>query len=119
MQRKLDEIGGIDFFGASGRELASGLVSGLRARLEPPVANAPTTPVQQGQGRTWATRAGIQVDRITCVWLILRQIDPHATFKFVPTTGDVPLAEIIHDIDVRDGKFARPETAGWRRFSSE
>ena len=156
LQRKLDEIGGIDFFGASGREVASGLLTGLRVRLEPPPDAQAATPVQQWQGRTWVTRTGIQVDRIACAWLIRRYVDPHAVFKFVPPTGYQPLpdelrfdmytaefthecdkcsfevlvermgltatpglqalAEIIHDIDVKDGKFARPEAPGVAAF---
>src|SRR5262249_7930469 len=27
-----------------------------------------------------------------------------------------PIAEIVHDIDLKDGKFARPETAGIERI---
>jgi hypothetical protein len=31
----------------------------------------------------WVTRAGCEVDRAACAWLIVRHIDPGATFVFV------------------------------------
>jgi hypothetical protein len=37
----------------------------------------------------WVTRAGCHVDRAACAWLILRQIDPAASFEFVEN-DDVP-----------------------------
>jgi hypothetical protein len=102
-------------------------------------------------GRTWVTRPGVKVDRISSAWLIRRFIDPEARFKFVPPRGYEPAAgelrfdmyeaeythenehctfqtllerfglrdsalraigEIIHDIDCKDERFGRPETAG-------
>lgn len=152
LQRKHDEIAAIDFFGATGREVTDGLLRALRACGEPAVAPVKPPPLASYQGRTWVTRQGIKVDRIACAWLILRHIDPQATFKFVQAAGYVPLAgevrfdmfaaefthegdqcsfevliarlglgdqpglralaEIVHDIDIKDGKFARPEAAG-------
>ena len=32
----------------------------------------------------WVTRAGGNVDRVACPWLIRRFIDAHAQFLFVP-----------------------------------
>ncbi|HEX4422339.1 MAG TPA: chromate resistance protein ChrB domain-containing protein [Kofleriaceae bacterium] len=58
------------------------------------------------------------VDRIACTWLIRRFIDPAARFVFVsgkdytPRPGELRFdmfdAEIVHDIDLKDGKFGRP-----------
>lgn len=158
LERRLEEISAIDFFGASGRETVHGLLGGVRARVTPKVAPpAPESGSEKPRGRTWVTRAGIHVDRIASAWLVQRFIDPEATFKFVPAKGyapmpgelrfdmfeaefshegdlctfevlcgrfslDVPgsrwvpglraVAELIHDIDLKDGKFGRPETAG-------
>jgi hypothetical protein len=156
IERQLEEITGIDFFGASGRETVAGLIGALRNRLSPP---APSTtqgvPVEQARdsfvGRTWVTRVGIHVDRIGSAWLIRKCIDPEATFKFVVAKGYVPeprelrfdmfdaeyshegdactfevlcqrfgiqvpgiraVAEIIHDIDLKDRKYGHPETEG-------
>jgi hypothetical protein len=154
LERRIEEVSTIDYFGAAGREAAYGLVVALRARLTPKTT-PPPAPEQrmrdQYQGRTWVTRSGVHVDRIASAWLIRRFIDQHATFKFVPAKGYAPeageqrfdmfeaefshegdlctfevlcarfaltepglsaVAELIHDIDVKDGKFNRPETAG-------
>jgi hypothetical protein len=154
LERRIEEIAAIDFFGASGRETAHGLLAALRARLTPrtlpPPAPEPDEPGAY-HGRTWVTRAGIHVDRIASAWLIRRFIDPGARLKFEPAKGYVPepgdlrfdmfeaefshegdlctfevlcarfqleqpglraLAELVHDIDLKDGKFGRPEVAG-------
>ena len=41
-------------------------------------------------GRTWVTRRGVKVDRISSAWLIRRFLDPKARFKFVPAKGYKP-----------------------------
>ncbi|HEY6101017.1 MAG TPA: chromate resistance protein ChrB domain-containing protein [Anaeromyxobacter sp.] len=156
LRHRLAEAGKVDFFGAPGREIAEGLVSGLEARMKPTTDEAsrrtdPTSRPEQVRKRTWVTRTGIKVDRMASAWLIRRFIDPEARFKFVPAKGYVPekgelrfdmfeaeythegdlctfevlvqrfgladpalraLAEIVHDIDVKDGKFGREEAAG-------
>ena len=88
LERRLAQVSAIDFFGASGREAAAGLVSGLQARLIPAPAVEPAPGSGKGfeeyRGRTWATRQGIHVDRMASAWLIRRFIDPDARFKFVP-----------------------------------
>jgi hypothetical protein len=154
LERRLEEIRSIDFFGASGRESAGGLLAALRARLTPPAE--PIQPAKADDrasyhGRTWVTRAGIHVDRIASAWLIQRYIDPNPRFEFVQPKGYVhepgqlrfdmfeaefshegdlctfevlcvrfglaqpglrALAELVHDIDLKDDKFGRPEAAG-------
>jgi hypothetical protein len=157
LRRRLDEIAAIDFFGATGREIVGGLLSAIAARLDP----VDSATAQKGQGmdkltgRTWVTRAGIQVDRIASAWLIRRFIDPEARFKFVAARGYAPepgelrfdmfdaeythegdlctfevlldrasypdralraIAEIVHDIDLKDGKHGRAETQGVARL---
>jgi hypothetical protein len=154
LERRIEEISTIDYFGAGGRESAHALVVALRARITPKTT-PPPAPEQsmrdQYQRRTWVTRTGVHIDRIASAWLIRRFIDSEATFKFVPAKGCTPeagelrfdmfeaefshegdlctfevlcarfdvkepgiaaVAELIHDIDVKDGKFNRPETAG-------
>lgn len=98
----------------------------------------------------WATRAGCHVDRAACAWLIVRSIDPDATFVFVHDPSDVPadaiafdipgarlshhegdctfevlmreygvdepglraVAEIVHEADIGDERYAAPEAPG-------
>lgn len=152
LEQRIAEHGATDFFGATGREIASNLLRELRARVEVPVVSVNSQPAPPPpHGRTWVTRAGIGVDRIASAWLIQRFIDPAATFKFVAAKGYTPepeelrfdmfeaeyshegdacsfevlcarfglqtpglryLAELVHDIDLKDGKFGHPETPG-------
>src|SRR4051812_8359872 len=160
LRARFAQVNAIDFFGASGREAADGLLRGVEARLLQlePSEEEPTRMGSSGRnfgdlkGRTWVTRTGVFVDRIGSAWLIRRFIDPSAQFKFVPAKGYVPepgelrfdmfdaefthegdrctfevllsradlerdralsrIAEIVHDIDLKDGKFARSEAEG-------
>jgi hypothetical protein len=155
LRQRLSELGAIDFFGAPGREIAEGLVSGMEARMKPSVESKETAKAtlrsEEYGGRTWVTRAGIKVDRMASAWLIRKFIDPRARFKFVPAKGYEPqkgelrfdmfeaefthegdlctfevllerfgldepalrtMAEIVHDIDVKDAKYGREEASG-------
>jgi hypothetical protein len=162
LRARLAQVHAIDFFGASGRETADGLLRGLESLLlkfGPTTRDSPemahkTDDVAGLKGKTWVTRAGVFIDRIGSAWLIRRFIDHDARFKFVPAKGYVPeagelrfdmfeaeythegdrctfevlvdradlkkdrglaaIAEIVHDIDMKDGKFGRPEAEGIR-----
>ena len=154
-ERRLEEIGNLDFCHAPAREAALASIAALRARLETPRSERPgeaaTDLRASSQGKVWVTRTGVHVDRIASAWLIRRFIDAEARFKFVSPRGSRPapgelrfdmfeaefthegelctfevllrrfeiaeaglaeLAEIIHDIDLKDARFKRPETAG-------
>jgi hypothetical protein len=154
LEQRMHDIMATDFFGASLRETAGGLLQELRARAEMPQLKATATGWRdQMRGRTWVTRTGIHVDRIGSAWLIRRLIDPDAHFKYVSPKGYVPLdgelrfdmfeaeyshegdrctfetlldrfdlrgeaglvavAEVVHDIDLKETKFDRPETVGF------
>jgi hypothetical protein len=155
LEQRMHGIMATDFFGASLRETAGGLLQELRDRAETPQIEAAASigPGVQMRGRTWVTRTGIHVDRIGSAWLIRRLIDPDARFKYVSPRGYVPLegelrfdmfeaeyshegdrctletlldrfdlrgeaglvavAEVVHDIDLKETKFERPETAGF------
>jgi hypothetical protein len=157
-QRRLGEIGELDFFGAPGREATTSLLASLEERLRRPVAAAPPpkeASLRRVKGAVWVTRKGVHVDRIASAWLIKRFIDHEAKLKFVSPKGYAPqggelrfdmfeaeythegdsctfevlarrfqisdpavsaIAEVVHDIDVHDGKFERPETPGVERL---
>lgn len=99
LQRRLTEVGNIDFFDAPGRAKAEELLREIEASLRStrsakgkakvPKAVGTHRPRQAG---TWVTRRGIHVDRMASAWLIRRFIDPEAQFKFVPSTGYLPRA---------------------------
>jgi hypothetical protein len=144
-----------DFFGAplakKARAAALQITKSL-ATFEPQ-AQSVTPPKRQNrrvfQGRTWATREHIHIDRLCSAWLVRRFIDQKARFVFAPESKlpgsavlfDVfgaefshhgedctfetlmkvfqlkddaldTLAEIVHDIDMKDEKFGRVEAAG-------
>jgi len=153
-RKRLEEIAGIDFFGAQGRGAAETLLEGLQKRLErrnETMKGSKKTRTTDLVGRTWVTRRGIKVDRISSAWLVRRFVDPKARFRFIdpkseaarPTeigfdmvggefthegdrctletlvrrtavadAGLRPIVQIVHDIDLKDSKFGRPETAG-------
>ena len=155
LKRRLGDVIAIDYFGALARGEAEAALLGFEGRLQPQHAeeseNVGESVVETYDGRTWVTRAGIQIDRIASAWLIRRFIDTSAHFKFVTERGYIPaegevrfdmfeaefthqgedctfevllrrlglgdpalaaIAEIIHDIDLKDDKFGRPEAAG-------
>ena len=155
LRQRLTELAAIDFFGAPGREVAEGLVSGMEARMKPSMESHETAKStlrrEEYQGRIWVTRTGIKVDRMASAWLIRKFIDPQARFKFVPAKGYEPerdelrfdmfeaefthegdlctfevlidrfglaepslraIAEIVHDVDVKDAKYGREEAPG-------
>ena len=160
LKKRLDEVVAIDFFGAPGREAATGLVSGIEERVRgsktsPSSSETRSKIIEALQGKTWITRKGIHVDRMVTAWFVRRFIDPNAKFKFVPAKGYSPLAnevrfdmfeaefthegdrcsmevllartglrdaglvaiaEIVHDIDLKDSKFQREETSGIARL---
>ena len=158
LRKRFDEVIAIDFFGAPGREAASGLVSAIEARIRGNKAAAPShTEIgrEKLRGKIWVTRKGIHVDRMASAWFIRRFLDGDAKFKFVPAKGYkplsgeirfdmfeaefthegdsctlevlikrtgiedpavIPIAEIVHDIDLKDSKFKRLESLGIERL---
>ncbi len=53
----------------------------------------------QYQGRLWATRKNLWVDRVASAWLIQRFIDPHARFLWLDTPADCPKDALGFDFD--------------------
>lgn len=160
-RQRFSEIEKIDFFSATGREIAEALLQKLEQRT---VDSSPAPPMRrrakakpQLKSRTWVTRADVHVDRMASAWLIKRWIDPQARFKFVTDRHYRPekdelrfdmyeaeythdaerctfevlldvigrkdralkaIAEIVHDLDLKDRKYEREETAGVKQILS-
>ncbi|WP_243698785.1 chromate resistance protein ChrB domain-containing protein [Paracoccus alkanivorans] len=156
LRKQLADVMAIDFFGATGRLAAEGIIAALEIRLATDedinASDSLAVPTAEDlKGRIWVTRKGVHIDRIACSWLIRRFIDPDAVIRFVPGKGYTPkpgelrfdmfegefthegdrcsfevllaraglddpalqaIAEIVHDIDLKDGKFARDEATG-------
>ena len=154
LQRRLDEIGVIDFFQAPERNTAELLIRELANHVSDSPAAGTNDAAGLGdlKGKTWVTRRNVFVDRIACGWLIRRFVDRAAVFKFVAgprytskpdeirfdmfdgeythegdrCTFEVmiqrlglqdhalgPMAEVVHDIDLKEEKFGRRETVGF------
>ena len=154
-RKRFEELTAIDFFDTPARHDAEMVLNSLEERAKP--ADAPGSAVDGTVaraalvGRTWVTRAGVQVDRIASAWLIRRFVDPEARFRFVPSgtkdfeTAEVrfdmvdgdfthegdqctfetlvsrlgisdgaiaQIAQVVHDIDLKDAKFGRADAAG-------
>ena len=56
------------------------------------------------RGRTWMTRRGVKVDRISSAWLIRRFIDPAATFVFADPGGEPAPPDVVR-FDMFEGEF--------------
>ena len=93
LRRRLEEIGGIDFFGASRRPEVEALLekaeASLRSRREAAGRGRPAGAAELSN-RTWVTRRGIKVDRISTAWLIRRFLDPRARIRFVDPSKEAP-----------------------------
>jgi hypothetical protein len=152
LKRRFDEVRAIDFFDAPGREELETIMEAIDRKLHAPALQAAAKPgLNDLKGRTWVTRRGVKVDRISTAWFIRRFIDAGATLRFVDpdhyahTEGEIrfdmfegefthegdlctfeallrhlkmkdaalnAIAEIVHDIDLKDEKYQRPETKG-------
>jgi hypothetical protein len=53
----------------------------------------------------WVTWKNIGVDRMACIWLIRRWIDPAAEFTFIPV-GETPLSEHGEPFDIPAARYS-------------
>jgi len=83
LRARLEESGKLDFFRAAGRSSAESAVHALNSGDASPGDTRITRAKHDIKGKTWVTREGIFVDRMSSAWLIKRFIDPTAKFKFV------------------------------------
>lgn len=97
-----------DFFpGEAQRQLQATLAdaeAALNARFAPDEPHGVRRKIPQRerrdyQGRTWATREHLWVDRVASAWLIRRFIDPDAKFVWLRKPGDRPKRAISFDFD--------------------
>jgi hypothetical protein len=107
LRGRLEEVGKLDFFGAAGRRSAESAVNALNSADAPAGDTRITQAKHDIKGKTWVTREGIFVDRMSSAWLIKRFVDTTAKFKFVagraykPASGelrfDMYRAEFTHE----------------------
>jgi hypothetical protein len=149
LRRQHAEVARIDFFDApEGSVVAAHLARIAQALAAGEASSAGVAPaaIQAYRDRRWVTRPRPHVDRLACIWLIRRFIDPAALIRYAdtPEADEVGfdmrggafshqgklctfetmviafgledpnlhlIGEIVHEIDLRDGRYAHPETA--------
>lgn len=108
LQREFDALRGIDFFpneASAEAEAAwndfSRRIDGLLSPDEPQASDGgiPQLRISGYQGRTWATRRRLWIDRVASAWLIRRFIDPGARFQWLARPSDCPKRALGFDFD--------------------
>jgi hypothetical protein len=150
LRKQHTEIARVDFFDCSDGPRITSHLNRIAQALSPSpslVFGIPRTAIAQYQDKSWVTRPRPYVDRLACIWLIRRFINPSAVIRYshsaepdeiafemkkaqfehcgnlctfevmvkafdLEDSGMQVIGEIVHEIDLRDGLFARPETVG-------
>lgn len=105
LQRRYREIADIDYFDSPERGLVQAHLQNIRRLLRPDYSPPPViapVAITGFQNRCWVTRQRPHVDRLACIWLIRRFIDPHAEIHFAQTVGP---DEVSFDMDEAAGGF--------------
>lgn len=108
LRKRLAAIGAIDFFPADGRRRANARMAELAGEInrvfspgEPRARGGAPALVKRTeyQGRVWATRRNLWVDRVASAWLVRRFIDPRASFVWLDNPGKCPPNAVGFDFD--------------------
>lgn len=108
LKRDVASLIAIDFFPRGGPDQLARLLASAEEALTAKYSPHEPQPVQDKiiaksrrdyQGRRWATRRRLWVDRICSAWLIKRFIDPKATFVWLASPADLPRGAVGFDFD--------------------
>jgi hypothetical protein len=104
LRRDFDAIAAIDFFPGEAQAQARQALADSEAALspgEPRTASGRIRRLETAdyQGRTWATRRHLWVDRMASAWLIRRFIDHKARFVWLDRPEDCPKRALGFDFD--------------------
>lgn len=108
LRREYEVVSAIDYFPNDASRTANAAWTDflqtaelVMGRDEPHPADAPIERRAPSayQGRTWATRRGLWVDRVASAWLIRRHIDPQARFLWLDSPADCPEDALGFDFD--------------------
>ncbi len=108
LQRDYDAVRAIDFFpGEATLEAQAAWIEWSRriARALSPdephetKGRVPRLDAGTYQGRTWATRRRLWIDRVASAWLIRRFIDSEARFRWLAKPSDCPKSAVGFDFD--------------------
>ena len=108
LQREFDAVQAIDFFAGDASVEAEAAWADFNKRIEGVLSpdephqtkgRIPRLDASKYQGRTWATRRRLWVDRVASAWLIRRFIDRDARFRWLNAPSDCPKSALGFDFD--------------------
>lgn len=108
LQRDYDAVRTIDFFPGEASVEADAAWTDFNQRVDRVLSpdephetkgGVPRLDASRYQGRTWATRQRLWVDRVASAWLIRRFIDREARFRWLANASDCPKKALGFDFD--------------------
>jgi hypothetical protein len=108
LQREYDNVRSIDFFPGEASLEAEAAWAAFSRRIDEVLSpdephetrgSIPRLDTAEYQGRTWATRRRLWVDRVASAWLIRRFIDREASFRWLAKPTDCPKNALGFDFD--------------------
>jgi len=108
LQREYEALRSIDFFPGEASAEADAAWTDFDRRLARALSPDEPHEIRGGvprrdpglyQGRTWATRRRLWVDRVASAWLIRRFIDRDARFRWIARPADCPRRAVGFDFD--------------------
>lgn len=108
LQKSFAALASVDYFPGAAREqlraMLDELAQQITEKLNPGEPHAAAGKVKrlnraEYQGRTWATRKRMWVDRMASAWLITRFIDKDAKFKWLAQPTECPKKALGFDFD--------------------
>ena len=108
LQRDYDAVRTIDFYPGEASLEAEAAWMDFNQRLDQVLSpdephetagGVPRLDASQYQGRTWATRQRLWIDRVASAWLIRRFIDREARFRWLAKPSDCPKRALGFDFD--------------------
>ena len=103
LRRELSRLAAIDYFPGEAKRQAEAALATLEAAAcgEPSATGGEIRRLASAdfQGRTWATRKHLWVDRMASAWLIRRFIDNKANFLWLDNPKKCPKAALGFDFD--------------------
>jgi hypothetical protein len=150
LRRRYNEIARVDYFDCPEAARVETRLAKIAQTLSPTVVlttQVARATIAEYRNKRWVTRPRPHVDRLACIWLIRRYINPKAVIRYAsyPEPEEVSfdmtdarfghegnlctfetllrvfgldepplraIAEIVHEIDLRDGRYTRPATSG-------
>lgn len=108
LRRRCGEVSAIDYFHAEAGHVAESAIRAVEATLHDAMSGGAAAEAPSARdavrSRTWVTRRGIKVDRISSAWLIRRFIDPEARIRFVDPDGYRPESGELR-FDMFEGEY--------------